>query len=107
MFFVKCFTKGNLQLFVKYFMVNEKFYKFDQILLASKHLEKKKKNKKQNNDLLQNKWSVKTCWGIKDGCYENIILNICFFRRIILNIYIYNILQGKGRWCFIFVLYIV
>ena len=77
-------------------MVNEKFYKFDQILLASKHLEKKKKNKKQNNDLLQNKWSVKTCWGIKDGCYENIILNICFFRRIILNIYIY-IIFCKGK----------
>ena len=27
-------------------MVNEKFYKFDQILLASKHLEKKKKKTK-------------------------------------------------------------
>ena len=44
-------------------MVNEKFYKFDQILLASKHLKKKKHFRK--NDLLQNKWSVKNMLGNK------------------------------------------
>lgn len=46
-------------------MVNEKFYKFDQILLASKHLKKKKKKHFRKNDLLQNKWSVKNMLGNK------------------------------------------
>ena len=45
-------------------MVNEKFYKFDQILLASKHL-KKKYIYFRKNDLLQNKWSVKNMLGNK------------------------------------------